>query len=84
MAVNRKKGTPVKKMLATIIVAFVAVAFVGSFAFNYASKRGGSGALAVVNGESIPVSGDSLFANLYRQYYEEELSKHSAIHKEWF
>ncbi|MBN2324440.1 MAG: peptidylprolyl isomerase [Spirochaetes bacterium] len=71
MAINKKKDSPVKRMLATIIIAFVAVAFVGSFAFNYASKRGGPGALAVVNGESIPVSGDSLFANLYRQYYEE-------------
>ncbi len=71
MAFNKKKDTPIKRMLATIIIVFVAVAFVGSFAFNYASKRGGPRPLAVVNGESIPVSGDSLFANLYRQYYEE-------------
>jgi foldase protein PrsA len=71
MAITKKKDSPIKRMLATIIIVFVAVAFVGSFAFNYASKRGGPGALAVVNGESIAVSGDSLFANLYRQYYEE-------------
>ena len=75
MAVKKKKETSIKKMLASLIVGFVAVAFVGSFAFNYASKRGKSSSLAVVNREPISMSSDSLFANLYRQYYEEERTK---------
>lgn len=72
---KKKKENPIKKMLATIIIGFVAVAFVGSFAFQYASRRGRSTALAVVNGEPISMSSDSYFANMYRQYYEEERNR---------
>lgn len=76
MAVKKKKEISFKKMLATIIIGIVAVAFVGSFALMNTGRMGGrSSALAVVNGEPIPISGDSLFANLYRQYYEEERTR---------
>lgn len=66
-----------KKMLVSIIIGFVAVAFVGSFAYNYAARtRGGRvSSIAVVNGEPVSMESDSLFANYYRQYYEEERGK---------
>jgi parvulin-like peptidyl-prolyl isomerase len=72
---KKKKQTPFKKMLASIIIGFVAVAFVGSFAFMYAGKKGRTTYLAVVNHEPIAMSGDSLFVNFYRQFYEEERQK---------
>jgi parvulin-like peptidyl-prolyl isomerase len=72
MAAQNKKEMSFKKILVSIIIGFVAVAFVGSFAYRYAAKRGSASSIAVVNGEPISVSSDSLFANLYRQYYEEE------------
>jgi parvulin-like peptidyl-prolyl isomerase len=77
MAEQKKKKQPMtaKQMLVSIIIGFVAVAFVGSFAYNYAAKRGKTVLLAMVNGEPVPVESDSLFANLYRQYYEEERQK---------
>ena len=73
MVVKKKKKPPIKKLLVSIIIGFVAVAFIGSFAYQYAARRGGNvSSLAEVNGEPISVSSDSLFANLYRQFYEEE------------
>ena len=56
----------------SLIIGFVAVAFVGSFAYRYTSRRGAPPQLAVINGEPISVESDSLFANFYRQFYEEE------------
>ena len=75
MAAKKKVETSIKKMLVSIIIGFVAVAFVGSFAFNYAAKKGKSSSLAVVNREPISMSSDSLFVKLYRQYYEEERNR---------
>jgi len=72
---DKKKKSLVKKYLVYVIIGFVAVAFVGSFAFNYAAKRGGGPSVAVINGETVAMGSDSLFANFYRQYYEEERQK---------
>ncbi len=72
---DKKKQSSIKKYLVSIIIGFVAVAFIGSFAFNYAAKRGGNPGVAVINGETVVMGGDSLFANFYRQYYEEERQK---------
>jgi len=72
MAVTKKHQTPVKKILIFIIIGFVAVAFVGSFAYQYVSRGGTEPSIAVINGEPIAVGSESLFANIYRQYYEEE------------
>jgi len=72
---KKRKNDPkeaAKKVLVTAIVGFVAVAFIGSFAYNYTARRGGSKSLAVVNGETVVVGSDSLFANFYRQFYEEQ------------
>ena len=74
---KKKKQVPFKKMIATLIIAAVAVAFIGSFAFRYTGRRGGTTHLAVINGEPISMSSDSLFVNYYRQYYEEERQKDS-------
>ncbi len=79
---RKKKKPPFKKYLATLIIGFVAVAFVGSFAYNYAAKRGGKVNIAVVNGEPIVASSDSLFANFYRQFYEEATQKNKQITEE--
>jgi len=67
-----KKKKEFKKVLVSIIIGFVAVAFVGSFAYNYAARRGRANYVAVVNGEPISMGSDSLFANLYRNFYEQE------------
>jgi len=75
MADRKKKQSPIKKYLVSVIIGFVAVAFVGSFAYNYAAKRGGGPSVAVINGETVAMGSDSLFANFYRQYYEEERQK---------
>jgi len=75
MATEKKKKPEFKKIIVSLIIIFVAVAFVGSFAFNYTAKRGGTSNLAVINGEPIPMDSDSLFANIYRQYYESERQK---------
>ena len=72
MAAPKKQKMSAKKLIVSLIIGFVAVAFVGSFAYRYTSKRDTSPQLAVINGESISVATDSLFANLYRQFYEEE------------
>lgn len=72
---GKKQQSPVKKYLVSIIIGFVAVAFVGSFAYNYAAKRGGGPSIAVINGQTVAMGSDSLFANFYRQYYEEERQK---------
>ncbi len=64
--------TAMKKLLVIIIVGFVAVAFVGSFAYRYATRQGSAPSIAVVNGEPISAGPDSLFANFYRQFYEQE------------
>jgi len=78
MEVHKKKKTPFKKFIVSVIIGFVAVAFIGSFAYRYTSKRGAAPNVAVVNGEPISVTPDSLFANLYRQFYEEERQKGEA------
>ena len=76
MPVKKTKKKPeFKKLIVSIVIGFVAVAFVGSFAYNYAAKRGKPNYIAVVNGEPIPLGSDSLFANLYRRFYEEERQK---------
>ena len=77
MTAEKKKKQPMtaKQMLVSVVIGFVAVAFVGSFAYQYAARRGKTNILASVNGESVAVESDSLFANLYRQYYEEERQK---------
>lgn len=75
MAKARGKKSPFKKLIVSIIIGFVAVAFVGSFAYRYVGRQENTVHLAVVNGEPISVASDSLFANLYRQYYEEERQK---------
>jgi parvulin-like peptidyl-prolyl isomerase len=72
---NKKKQSSFKKYLVSIIIGFVAVAFVGSFAYNYAAKRGGGPSIAVVNGQTVAMGSDSMFANFYRQYYDEEQKK---------
>ena len=64
------KKNPFKKLLVSIIIGFVAVAFVGSFAYRYTARRGVSSNVAVINGEPVSVGPDSLFANFYRQFYE--------------
>ncbi len=69
------KKNPFKKLLVSIIIGFVAVAFVGSFAYRYSARRGTSTNVAVINGEPVSVGPDSLFANFYRQFYEEERQK---------
>lgn len=69
------KKNPFKKLLVSIIIGFVAVAFVGSFAYRYTARRGVSPNVAVINGEPVSVGPDSLFANFYRQFYEEERQK---------
>ncbi len=79
---KKKKKPPFKKYLASLIIGFVAVAFVGSFAYNYAAKRGGKVNIAVVNGEPIVAASDSLFANFYRQFYEEAAQKNKNISEE--
>ncbi len=76
MADKKKKQSQIKKYFVSAIIGFVAVAFVGSFAYNYAAKqRGGGPNVAVINGETVSMGSDSLFANFYRQYYEEERQK---------
>jgi len=72
MASENKPKIAAKKILVSIIVGFVAVAFVGSFAYRYISRGGSDSSLAIINGEPIDIGSDSLFANLYRQYFEEE------------
>ncbi len=72
---DKKKQSSIKKYLVSVIIGFVAVAFVGSFAYNYAAKRGGGPSVAVINGEPVAMGSDSLFANFYRQYSEEERQK---------
>ena len=72
MASPKKKKMTAKKLIVSLLIGFVAVAFVGSFAYRYTSKRGAPQQAAVINGEPISVATDSLFANLYRQFYEEE------------
>ena len=69
---GKKPEWSFKKLLVTLVIGFVAVAFVGSFAYNYTTRRGGGDHLAVVNGEPIDAGGDSLFANYYRQFYEQK------------
>jgi foldase protein PrsA len=64
--------TAMKKLLVIIIIGFVAVAFIGSFAYRYATRQGSTPSIAVVNGEPISVGPDSLLANFYRQFYEQE------------
>ncbi|MFW6180726.1 MAG: peptidylprolyl isomerase, partial [Spirochaetota bacterium] len=68
---GKKPEWSFKKLLVTLVIGFVAVAFVGSFAYNYTARRGGGDHLAVVNGEPIDAGSDSLFANYYRQFYEQ-------------
>ena len=83
MAVTKKKKKPpFKKYFASLIIIFVAVAFVGSFAYNYAAKKGRTVNIAVVNGEPITAESDSLFANFYRQFYEEAAKKNKQISEE--
>jgi foldase protein PrsA len=72
MAVDRGPKVAAKKILVSIIIGFVAVAFVGSFAYRYISGGRADSNLAIINGEPVDVGSDSLFANFYRQYYEEE------------
>jgi foldase protein PrsA len=72
MHAKKKPALSVKKLLIYIIIGFVAVAFVGSFAYQYVTRSGPDTNLAVVNGEPITVGADSLFANVYRQLYEEQ------------
>jgi parvulin-like peptidyl-prolyl isomerase len=72
MTAEKKPTFTIKKLLIFIIIGFVAVAFVGSFAYQYVSRTGPDTSLAVVNGEPISVGSDSLFANVYRQLYEEQ------------
>ena len=69
---KKKPQGSIKKMLVSIIIGFVAVAFVGSFAYNYAARRGRVSSIAVINGEPISTDTDSPFANYYRRYFEEE------------
>jgi parvulin-like peptidyl-prolyl isomerase len=64
--------TAMKKLLVIIIVGFVAVAFIGSFAYRYATRQGSAPSIAVVNGEPISAGPDSMLANFYRQFYEQE------------
>jgi|GEM_PF-1212206 len=75
MAADNKPKVAAKKILVSIIVGFVAVAFVGSFAYRYISRGGSDATLAIINGEPVTVETDSLFANIYRQYFEEEKQK---------
>ena len=72
MPAEKKPKDTAKKILVSIIVGFVAVAFVGSFAYRYISRGDSTASLAVINGEPVAVESDSLFANIYRQYFEEE------------
>jgi parvulin-like peptidyl-prolyl isomerase len=72
MTAERNPKVAGKKILVSIIIGFVAVAFVGSFAYRYISGSGSDTSIATINGEPIAVGSDSLFANLYRQYFEEE------------
>jgi parvulin-like peptidyl-prolyl isomerase len=72
MATENKPKIAAKKILVSLIIAVVAVAFVGSFAYRYISGGGSDSSLAIINGEPVDVGSDSLFANLYRQYFEEE------------
>lgn len=67
-----KKKSPFKKIIVSTIVGFVAVAFIGSFAFRNTAQRGKAANIAVVNRVPISISSDSLFANLYREFQEEE------------
>jgi parvulin-like peptidyl-prolyl isomerase len=68
-----RKETSFKKLLVSIVIGFVAIAFIGSFAYQQAAQRGGGGNhLAVVNGQPINAGGDSLFANYYRQFHEQQ------------
>lgn len=69
---KKKPQGSIKKMLVSIIIGFVAVAFVGSFAYNYAARRGRVTSLAVINGEPVSTDSDSPFANYYRSFFEEE------------
>ncbi len=75
MTAKNKPKVVAKKVLVSIIIGFVAVAFVGSFAYRYISRGGSDANLAIINGEPINVGSDSLFANTYRQYFEEEKQK---------
>ncbi len=72
MASPKNKKMSAKKLIVSLIIGFVAVAFVGSFAYRYTAKKETPQQVAVINGEPISVASDSLFANLYRQFYEEE------------
>ncbi|HEB30362.1 MAG TPA: hypothetical protein ENI15_05735 [Spirochaetes bacterium] len=72
MASPKHKKMTAKKLIVSLIIGFVAVAFVGSFAYRYTSKKGTSTQVAVINGEPLSVESDSLFANFYREFYEEE------------
>jgi len=69
---STKRKKEFKKVLVSIIIGFVAVAFIGSFAYNYAARRGKVNYVAVVNGQPISMGSDSLFANLYRNFFEQE------------
>jgi hypothetical protein len=64
MHAKKKPALSVKKLLIYIIIGFVAVAFVGSFAYQYVTRSGPDTNLAVVNGEPITVGADSLLANV--------------------
>jgi parvulin-like peptidyl-prolyl isomerase len=76
MAKKKKKQTSVRKLVVSLVIGVVAVTFVGAFAYQYAARTGGNAkSVAVVNGQPISISSESLFANLYRQYYEEERNK---------
>jgi parvulin-like peptidyl-prolyl isomerase len=75
MASEKEKKFSAKKVLVSVIIGFVAVAFVGSFAYRYISGGGESSSIAIINGEPVSTESDSLFANIYRQFYEEERQK---------
>jgi len=79
---KKKKKPPLKKYFASLIIIFVAVAFVGSFAYNYAAKKGRTANVAIVNGEPITAESNSIFANFYRQFYEEAIKKNKQLSEE--
>jgi parvulin-like peptidyl-prolyl isomerase len=84
MAAKKNQKMSAKKLLVSLIIGFVAVAFVGSFAYRYTARKGAPPQVAVINGEPISAQSDSIFANFYRQFYEEERknSKEGEITKE--
>jgi parvulin-like peptidyl-prolyl isomerase len=68
---RKKRESAFKKIAVSVVIGFVAVAFVGSFAYRYVARTGGGKSIAVVNGEPIARGTDSLFANYYRQFYDD-------------